>query len=160
MRSRILAACAVAAVSAGCPKKDAAPPAIDAGPPVVAPSIAPPSKPAQPQTAECEFLGTWSQGSTSAAKYAFVAQTAPCTTTPAAATLGTMPLSAPGSFFAEFFVPQGTTGHLCLFGYDASGAIVAVGEPAGNPVRFEGEGEVMFSGLNITVAAVPAAPTP
>ncbi len=160
MISRIVVACAALLAFEACPKKDTPPPPpeLDAGPKVLAPSIAPPSKPAQPASAECEFMGTWSPGATSAAKYAFVAQVPPCSATPTPATLGSMPLSTPGSFFAEFFVPQGTSGHLCLFGYDASGAIVAVGEPAGNPVRFEGEGEVMFTGLSITVAAVPAVP--
>lgn len=156
MRLRVLAVCS-AVLALGCPKKEQ--PAAEAKPaPTPTPAAA--VKAAPPAQAECEFTGSWSPGTTKAARYAFVAQGGPCRTGAAGAQLGSMSLAEPGSFFAEFFVPQGSTGHLCVFGYDPSGAIVAVGEPAGNPVRFEGEGEVMFTNLTVTVAALDPAAQP
>ena len=100
-------------------------------------------------TAEVEFFGSWNAGEVKFASAMFVAQSEPCTPVPEKPTrLGEFTLGAPGPLFAEFFIPQGTQGHACVYAFDDSGKVVAVGSSTQNPMRFEGVGEVIFTKLD------------
>lgn len=104
--------------------------------------------------AEVEFFGTWAPGEVKAAKVIFVAQREPCAPVPDKPTrLGEEVLKAPGSLFAEFFIPQGTVGHACVYGLDEAGKVVGVASTTGNPMTFEGDGEVVKSNLSFTLQA-------
>jgi hypothetical protein len=61
--------------------------------------------------------------------------------------------------FAEYFPPQGSSGHLCAYGFDAEGRVIAVAAYAKNPVSFKGEGEVIFEHVDLTLEAL-SEPTP
>jgi hypothetical protein len=107
--------------------------------------------------AEVEFFGKWSAGEVKAAKVIFVAQAEPCVPVPEKPTrFGEATLPNTGNLFAEFFIEQGTRGHACLYGLDETGKVVGASDTKGNPMTFEGQGEVMKSNLEFTLTA-PAA---
>lgn len=104
--------------------------------------------------AEVEFFGTWAPGEVKAARVIFVAQTEPCAPVPDKPTrLGEEAMKAPGNLFAEFFVPQGSKVHVCLYGLDDAGKVVGVATTPQNPMTLEGEGEVIKSNLDFTLKA-------
>ncbi|MBL8910763.1 MAG: hypothetical protein JNM17_08690 [Archangium sp.] len=103
--------------------------------------------------AEVEFFGTWKlAGEVKPAKVIFVAQLEPCAPVPDKPTrLGEAALKEPGPLFAEFFIPQGTVGHACVYGLDETGKVIAVASDAQNPMTFQGEGEVVKAKLDYTL---------
>ncbi|MDP1825278.1 MAG: hypothetical protein Q8L48_18620 [Archangium sp.] len=104
--------------------------------------------------AEVEFFGTWSAGEVKAAKYIFVAQAEPCTPVPEKPTrYGEEKLAAPGPLFSEFYIPQGTVGHTCVYGLDETGKVVSAAGSTQNPMTFKGEGEVIFGKLDYALKA-------
>lgn len=124
--------------------------------------VAPPTAPAAPKKvkedtagkAEVEFFGTWSAGEVKAAKYLFVAQAEPCTPVPEKPTrYGEEQLAAPGPLFSEFYIPQGTVGHACVYGLDEAGKVVSAAGSTQNPMTFKGEGEVIFGKLDYALKA-------
>ena len=105
--------------------------------------------------AEVEFFGTWSAGEVKAAKVLFVTQSEPCLPVPGTPTrFGEAKLDAPGPLFAEFYIPQGTKGHSCVYGLDESGKVIGAADSSQNPMTFEGEGEVMKAKLEYVLKAV------
>ena len=147
MRTLVCALLAVAAMS--CEKSKTAP--VPAATPV------PEAKKVKADTAgkaEVEFFGTWSEGEVKASKYVFVAQAEPCTPVLEKATrFGEETLTKPGPLFAEFYIPQGTVGHACVYGLDAAGKIVSAANSTQNPMTFKGEGEVIFGKLDYALKA-------
>lgn len=104
--------------------------------------------------AEVEFFGTWSAGEVKAARYLFVAQAEPCLPVPEKPTrFGEEKLAKPGPLFAEFYVPQGTKGHACVYGVDEAGQVVSAADSTQNPMTFQGEGEVIFGKLDYALKA-------
>lgn len=100
-------------------------------------------------TAEVEFFGSWNAGALKFASATFVAQSEPCTPVPEKPTrFGEFKLGAQGPIFAEFFIPQGSKGHACVYAFDESGKVVGVGSSTQNPMTFEGAGEVIFTKLD------------
>lgn len=143
MRTLLLAALLVAATS--CEKSKTAP---------AAPAAPAKAKEDQSGKAEVEFFGTWSPGEVKAAKYLFVAQAEPCLPVPEKPTrFGEEALKKPGPLFAEFYVPQGTKGHACVYGLDEAGKVVSAADSTQNPMTFKGEGEVIFGKLNYELSA-------
>lgn len=135
------------------------------GTPSAGAPTAPPARPPVPdrapgptvhhEKAEVELGGTWSPGAVKAAKVLFVAQAEPCLPVPEKPTrYGETTLKAPGEFYDEYFIPQDSRGHLCLYGYDEAGKVVGAASWEKNPVRFLGEGEIVFAGINLTLAEV------
>ncbi len=127
----------------GCPKKDE-PKAVHKSEPVAA-------APKNTKTAEVEFFGSALPGkATNVAKTVFVVMSEPCTPVPAEAHLvGKAEFKE--KIFAEFFPEQGTKAHLCVYGFDDKGAVVAVGAYEKNPVTLEGKGEVIFEHVDVTL---------
>lgn len=130
-----------------------------------APAATPPAHPPAPATApgpkvhrekaEVELGGTWSAGSVKAAKVMLVAQAEPCLPVPEKPTrYGETVLKAPGEFYEEYFIEQDSRGHVCLYGYDEAGKVVGAAAWEKNPLRFLGEGEIVFAGINLTLAEV------
>lgn len=109
--------------------------------------------------AEVEFFGTWkAAGELKPAKVIFVAQLEPCAPAPDKPTrLGEAALKDPGPLFAEFFIPQGTVGHACVYGLDESGKVIAVASDKQNPMTFSGEGEVIKAKLEYELVPYPTA---
>ena len=104
--------------------------------------------------AEVEFFGSVTPGKTKPAKTVFVAQDKPCRPVPAQITAyGKTELTAE-KLFAEYWPAQGTVGHLCAFGLDEAGKVIAVGVYGKNPVTFEGEGEVIFDHVDLELLAL------
>lgn len=140
----------------GCPKKEEPKKEHAAAP--VAPNAQ--GGAAKVKTAECEFFGTLAPGKVKAAKTVFVVMKEPCSPLPAEIHLyGQAEFQE--KLFAEFYVPQGSQGHLCIFGLDESGKIVGWAAYAKNPVSMAGEGEVIFDHIDLTLeplAAPVAAP--
>lgn len=138
-----------------CPKKDE--------PKRVAASEAPAVSPtgAKSKTAEVEFFGNFSPGKTKVAKSFFVVMEEPCSPVPVEAHLfGKVELTAE-KLFAEFYPPQGSRGHLCAYGLDAAGKVVAYAAFGKNPVTFQGEGEVIVDHIDLTLEPLAeAAPLP
>lgn len=117
--------------------------------------VAAPAPPTHSEKAEVEFFGDWKPGPVKAAKVVFVAQAEPCLPINAAAKrYGDTELTAPGPFSAEYFIPQDSRGHVCLFGYDDAGKVVGAAAWEKNPLRFFGEGEVVFANIALTLAEV------
>ena len=134
-------------VLTACPKKKEEP----------APEVPKPPA-AKAKTAEVEFFGTFSKGTTQVAKAVFVTMQEPCSPVPAEAHLfGQMELDSE-KIFAEFFPPQGSKGHVCAFGLSSDGQVVAFAAYAKNPVTFQGEGEVIVDHVDLKLEplAVPA----
>jgi hypothetical protein len=110
-------------------------------------------KPDPDKAAEVEFTGDW-KSTVTAKVYYFVLQKDPCQPMTAnTTTYGATPLAKPGPLFAEFFVPQGTLAHVCLFAKDEAGKVVGVASYEKNPVRLEGRGEIVVGPLSLVVAA-------
>lgn len=104
--------------------------------------------------AEVEFFGSWSPGEVKAARYVFVAQAEPCVPVPEKPTrFGEEKLENPGPLFAEFYIPQGTRGHACVYGLDEAGKVVSAAGSTQNPLTFQGEGEVIFGRLAFELQA-------
>jgi hypothetical protein len=102
--------------------------------------------------AEVEFFGKWAIDGVEPAKVIFVAQAEPCAPVPEKPTrFGEVTLEKQGPLFAEFFIPQGTVGHACVYGLDASGKVISAATDAQNPMTFKGEGEVIFGKLDYTL---------
>lgn len=119
-------------------------------------SPAAPSKEAERKSgkAEVEFFGRWAPGEVKAAKVVFVAQAEPCVPVPEKPTrFGEATMDQPGALFAEFFIPQGTQGHACVYGLDAAGKVVGAASSTQNPMTFQGEGEVIFGKLDYVLTA-------
>jgi hypothetical protein len=109
-------------------------------------------KPDPNKAAEVEFTGEW-KSSVTAKTYYFVLQKDPCQPMTAnTTTYGATSLAKPGPLFAEFFVPQGTLAHVCLFAKDEAGKVVGVASYDKNPVRLEGRGEIVVGPLSLIVA--------
>jgi hypothetical protein len=123
----------------------------------VAPSVTPQKKEKGGDgKAEVEFVGTWSAGEVKAAKVIFVTQSEPCLPVPEKPTRfgeAKLDVGAPGPLFAEFYIPQGTKGHSCLYGLDEAGKVVGAADSTQNPMTFEGEGEVVKTKLAYVLKA-------
>lgn len=119
----------------------------------------PSAPPAKVKTAEVEFFGTFSRGTTTVARSIFVAMQEPCSPVPAEAHLYGQVELTEDKIFAEFFPAQGSKGHLCAFGIDADGKVVAFAAFGKNPVTFQGEGEVIVDHIDLKLEplAGPAA---
>ncbi len=135
----------VVAVISACEKKPA---------PVLVEAKKPAEK-AAVDKAEVEFSGEWSRNGVAAQKVLFVAQLEPCLPVPASPTrLGEEVMQHEGSLFAEFFIPQGTVGHACLYGFGADGAVVAAASYEKNPLTWKGNGEVVVGPMKFLLAPV------
>ena len=136
-------------VTASCEKSKA--PAQPAPAPVEAKKK---DKPDTAGKAEVEFFGNWSAGEVKAASYVFVAQAEACLPIPEKPTrFGEAKLEKEGALFAEFFIPQGTVGHACVYGLDEAGKVVSVANSTQNPMTFKGDGEVIFGKLDYALKA-------
>jgi hypothetical protein len=145
---RTLALALVIAVTASCEKSKAPPP------PAPAPVEVKKEKIDAVGKAEVEFFGSWSPGDVKAASYVFVAQAEACLPVPEKPTrFGESKLEKPGPLFAEFFIPQGTVGHACVYGMDEAGKIVSAASSTQNPMTFKGGGEVIFGKLDYALKA-------
>lgn len=152
---RTLSFALVIAVASSCEKSKA--PVADA--PKAAPVEVKKVKSDTAGKAEVEFFGNWNPGPVQAAKYVFVAQAEPCLPVPEKPTrYGEATLDKPGPLFAEFYIPQDTVGHACMYGLDATGKVVSAANSTQNPMTFKGEGEVIFGKLDYKLEAVAAAP--
>jgi hypothetical protein len=128
------------------PKPEVKPAAVKPAPPAPAPVE-------HRERAEVEFAGSWKPGDVKAAKVLFVAQAEPCLPVPEKPTrYGETTLKEPGDFFDEYFIPQDSRGHVCLYGYDEGGRVVGAASWEKNPLRFFGE--VVFAGIHLTLAGV------
>jgi hypothetical protein len=125
-------------------------------PPAATPPPAAPTRPARQELAEVEMGGTWSPGEVKPAKVLFTAQLEPCLPVPEKPTrYGEKVLKEPGGFFDEYFIPQDSKGHLCLYGLDEAGTVVGAASYAKNPLRFWGQGEIIYTDVDFTLAPVP-----
>lgn len=138
-------ACAVAVVLllSGCPKKDKEARGSD-----------PEAEKPKGKPAEVEFFGWVKPGKVTPARTIFVAQAEPCRPVPHEVhPYGKTELTAE-KLFAEYWPEQGTVGHLCAFGLDEKGQVIAAASYAKNPVTFEGEGEVIFDHVELELKAL------
>ena len=140
------AVCAAVLVLTACPKKEE--PAA-----VVAPAPA-----AKVALAEVEFMGKVAYKLPGVTKAIFVAMKEPCSPVPAEPQLFGHSEVTQEQLFAEFFPPQGTVAHLCVYGFDAAGQVVAAAAYAKNPVTIQGSGEVIFPALDLKLEPL-ATPT-
>ena len=116
-------------------------------------------EPPKVATAEVEFFGMIDKGTTAPAKMLFVVMQEPCSPLPAQPHVLGQSEIANVKLFTELYLPQKSVGHICLFGLDESGRIVASAAHAKNPLTFEGVGEVLVGGLDLKLEAL-AAPVP
>ncbi len=105
-------------------------------------------------SAEVEFFGTVLPGKVKAAKTIFVVMPEACAPVPTEIHPYGQEALASEKLFAEYFPPQGVTGHICAYGLDADGKVIAVATYAKNPVSFKGEGEVIFGNVDLTLEAL------
>jgi hypothetical protein len=106
--------------------------------------------------AEVEFFGNFSTGGLADVKESFfVAQAEPCLPLVKEPKIYGSVRQNVDKLFAEFFIPQGSKGHLCAYGADAKGNVIATATYEKNPVTFQGEGEVIFSDVNLKLVALP-----
>jgi hypothetical protein len=141
--ARTLIAATVVLLLSACPEKKTTPVAVAPAPPQV-------------KKAEVEFTGDWSRNGVTAAKVIFIAQAEPCLPVPAKPTrFGEEQMKSEGHLFAEFFIPQGTAGHACLYGLDEAGKVVAAASYEKNPLTFQGEGEVVVGPVKLALVSVP-----
>lgn len=156
-----LPALAAACLLLACPKKEEPKPVEPKPEPAkVEPKLpeSPPNAAAVPPRpdAEVEIVGTWSSTVKGAAKHVVVMQAEPCLPVPATPKrFGEMVLSEPGSLFAEFFLPQGTTASVCLYALDEKGAVIGALAMPETPKRFEGLGELMVGPHKVEVVPLP-----
>jgi len=93
--------------------------------------------------AEVEVSGSYQAGTTTPKTVQIAVLDAPCLPVPAGAkVMGHEVAAASGQFFVELFVPQGTAGHICLYGLDEGGKVIAAAAWEKNPFVMKGEGEV------------------
>ena len=141
----------------GCPQKKE---------PVVVPDAAVEVKanvvpaPQPPAPAEVEFTGNVNVGKLKPKRIIFVVARGPCL--PASTELDVIEQTdvSPGKMFTEMFFPQGTVAHLCAVALDAKGRQIAHAAYAKNPVKLEGQGEVMVNDVELTLVAVKPRPAP
>jgi hypothetical protein len=126
----------------GCPKKDE---------PKAAPAPGPEHAARKDDTAEVEFFGTVLPGKVTAAKTIFVVMPEACVPVPAEVHPYGQDVLTSQKLFAEYFPPQGASGHICAYGLDADGKVIAVATYAKNPVSFKGDGEVIFGNVDLTL---------
>lgn len=138
------------ALLTGCPKKNEEPAARPAEVKPAAPAV---------KTAEVEFFGAVHLGKVTAARTVFVAMKEPCVPVLAQAHIYGQTQVDSDKLFAEYFAPQGSVAHLCAFGFNDQGEVVAAATYAKNPVTFQGEGEVIFGNVDLTLEPL-AAPAP
>ncbi|MBL8941283.1 MAG: hypothetical protein JNM69_42450 [Archangium sp.] len=156
-----LPALAAACLLCACPKKEEPRPVAPKNEPAKVEPKLPESAPnaaAMPPRpdAEVEIVGTWSSTVKAAAKHVVVMQAEPCLPVPATPKrFGEMVLSEPGSLFAEFFLPQGTTASVCLYALDDAGVVVGALTMPETPKRFEGLGELMVGPHKVEVVPLP-----
>jgi hypothetical protein len=172
MKLLYLCAASVLLASTGCEgkKADGAPtsPSATQAAPSARPSATATARPAgsasaEPESgakAEVEIRGTLESKQPAAGFKIFVSPK-PC------AELGgaigpTTPRNAPGEFFLEIFVPQGTQGYVCAVSLNAKGEVTGVASYASNPITMKGVGEVEFTGVTLKVEPLgkPAAAPP
>jgi hypothetical protein len=105
--------------------------------------------------AEVEMFGKWQPGTVKARRVVFVAQAEPCLPPPAnPKRWGETALEKPGSLFAEYFIPQSSVGHLCLYAFDKKGKVIGTAGYARNPVTFRGEGEVVIQDIELRLEPI------
>jgi len=172
--TRILTPCALVLtltlLQVGCHKKSqekhpadpapaaepAANPAPSVAPAVPATPAAPPAPPSTPM-AEVEITGTIA-GAVPAARYVVVVTKDGCsvkTLLPLVNEFALMHMERATTFGMEIFIPQGTVGHFCAVAIDKAEKIVAIGAYAKNPVKMEGQGEVMVENLKLALKRLP-----
>lgn len=143
----------------GCPKKESPPTApAPAEQLALPPSLKTPAAVPPLPDAEVEVVGTWST-KVKAARTIAVAQAEPCLPVPERPTRfgGEQALGEPGPLFAEFFLPQGTTAWVCLYGLDEAGVVVGAVAVPGTPQTFGGIGELMVGPHTVELTPVPPA---
>jgi hypothetical protein len=170
MKLLYLCAASVLLASTGCEgkKTDGAPtsPSATQAAPSARPSATATARPAasaEPEPgakAEVEIRGTL-ESKQPAASFKIFVSPKPC------AELGgpigsTTPRNAPGEFFLEIFVPQGTQGYVCAVSLNAKAEVTGVASYASNPITMKGVGEVEFAGVTLKVEPLgkPAAAPP
>jgi hypothetical protein len=110
--------------------------------------------------AEVEVSGTFDKGTTTPKSVQIVVLDTPCLPVPAGAkVMAHEAAAASGQFFVELFVPQGTNGHICLYGLDENGKVVAAAAWGKNPFVMKGEGEVEAH-VTLTLQAVELSEPP
>ncbi len=152
-------------VVAGCPEKKEPPRASPAPAPVAAPAPAVPKPVEEPlikdAPAEVELFGTLETGKVSARRYFVYVSQKPCEEADATLLGATEhPAGSAREFFLEIFVPQGTQGHVCAAAVDEKGQQVGLAAYAKNPVVMQGQGEVIFKDVALTLAPVKARAAP
>lgn len=163
---------AVAVLLCGCPEKKAEAPAPAPEKKAEAPAAAPAAEkkgdsiekpgvavthrdvrlPEQSKDAECEFGGTLDLGELKPARTVFTLSKAACDAADFEA-MKSVELK-PGGFFAELFLPQGTVVNLCAFALDDKGQVIGTAAYAKNPVKLEGQGEVVTNPIEFKLAKV------
>lgn len=136
----------------GCPKKEEVRVEVPPPAPRLPESPKTPVGMAVPPDAEVEVIGTWRSG-VKAAQHVAVAQKEPCLPVPATPTRygASVTLSAQGALFAEFFLPQGTVAHVCLYALDDTGAVVGAVTMPDTPKVFSGLGELIVGPHTVEV---------
>ena len=156
MRTPVLLVAGLMLLTA-CPRKEEPRPphaaaAVDAPPPSTPPVREAPQK-AKP--AEIEFFGSVAPGKTKPAKIFFFASQEPCIPVPAEVHLFGKTELTQEKLFAEYWPPQGSQAHLCAYGLDASGRVMAAAAFGKNPVTLQGEGDVLLSHIDLTLESLP-----
>jgi hypothetical protein len=143
-----------------CPEKKVEAPAPPPPPPapVARANVVPEPQPEAP--AEVEFMGNVSKGKVAAARLVFVVARGPCTADSTELDVIEQTDVSEGKLFSEMFFPQGTVAHLCLVALDAKGQQVGHAGYPKNPVTLQGQGEVMVTDLELSLAPVKARPAP
>jgi hypothetical protein len=104
------------------------------------------------EKAEVELFGKWNENEVKVASARFQVQAEPCLPLIEKPTVfGSKKLAAPGIFADEYFIPQGSSGHICLFGIGEDGKVNSAATFEKNPVVFQGSGEVVFKDLEMNL---------
>lgn len=122
------------------------------------PAAQPTSK-APPGEAEVEFMGQVTAKGLKAKQYLIFISKQPCDLK--AATVQhfgstVIPYGDSQNFFIEVFVPQGATGYVCAAALDQDRRAIAQGTYEKNPLKMEGEGEVIFDQLHLQLQPTKA----
>jgi hypothetical protein len=154
----------LACLLVACPKKKEEPapaPAVETAKPVE-PRLPLPESPrtaaavAQRPDAEVEVVGQWRSKVPGAKQHVAVAQVEPCVPVPARPTrFGEAATLEGEGFFVEYFMPQGTRAHVCLYALDEKGAVVGAATVPDTPRVFEGLGELMVGPHRVEVLPLP-----